>query len=113
MHEMSLCEGILEIMEAEAEKQQFQRIKKVWLQIGDLATVEIEALKFCYDVVVKNTLAQESELVIEHMPGKAWCMQCSQAVAVKTKFDACPDCGNYQLQLTQGEEMRIKELEVE
>ena len=113
MHEMSLCEGILDIMESEAEKQQFKQIKKVWLQIGDLATVEIEALKFCYDVVVKNTVAMGSELIIEHITGKAWCLNCCQSVSVTTKFDACPDCGNYQLQLTQGDELRIKEMEVE
>jgi hydrogenase nickel incorporation protein HypA/HybF len=34
-------------------------------------------------------------------------------VRVAQRFDACPDCGGYQLQVTGGDELRIKELEVE
>jgi hydrogenase nickel incorporation protein HypA/HybF len=29
------------------------------------------------------------------------------------KFDACPQCGSYQVQVTAGDEMRLKELEIE
>jgi hydrogenase nickel incorporation protein HypA/HybF len=31
---------------------------------------------------------------------------------MKEVFGECPDCGGYQLQVTSGTEMRIKELEV-
>jgi hydrogenase nickel incorporation protein HypA/HybF len=40
-------------------------------------------------------------------------MKCSKNVIVKQRFDECPDCGSYQLQVTSGDEMKIKELEVE
>ena len=113
MHEMSLCEGILDILEAEAEKQQFSRVKKLWLEIGDLAFVEIDALKFCYDMVVKNTVAHDSELVIEQIAAVAECQACSASMPVKTKYDACITCGSYELEVTEGDQMKIKEVEVE
>ncbi len=113
MHEMSLCEGILQVLESEAQKQGFRRVKTVWLEIGQLASVECEALRFCFDVVIKNTLADGAILEIIQTPGQAWCMPCAKTVAVSQRFDQCPDCGSYQLQLTGGDEMRIKELEVE
>ena len=113
MHEMSLCEGVLQILEDEAQKQGFERVKAVWLEIGELSSVEPEAMLFSFDAVTRDSLADGAALNIIRVPGQAWCMKCSKPVNVKQRFDACPDCGSYQLQVTGGEEMRIKELEVE
>jgi hydrogenase nickel incorporation protein HypA/HybF len=54
MHEMSLCEGVLRILEEQAREQQFARVKTVWLEIGDLSSVEKEAMRFSFDVVMKG-----------------------------------------------------------
>jgi len=113
MHEMSLCESVLGILEDNARRQGFQRVKVVWLEIGALSGVEPDAMRFCFDAVVRNTLADQARLEIIEIPGEAWCMQCSKTVQVAQRFDACPECGSYQLQVTGGEEMKIKELEVE
>lgn len=113
MHEMSLCEGVLEILEDYARSQGFARVRVVWLEIGVLSGVEPEAMRFCFDAVMRNTLADQARLEISEVPGEAWCMQCSKAVRIEQRFDACPDCGSYQLQVSGGEEMKIKELEVE
>ncbi|HFB66581.1 MAG TPA: hydrogenase maturation nickel metallochaperone HypA [Aeromonadales bacterium] len=113
MHEMSLCEGILQVLESESKRQGFKQVQNVWLEIGALAGVEKEALLFSFDVVTKNSIAEQAKLIIVDIPGTAWCMQCSKSVAVNQRFDQCPDCGSYQLQITSGEEMKIKELEVD
>jgi len=113
MHELSLCEGILQVLEDNAGTQGYQRVKTVWLEIGRLSGVEVEAMRFSFEVVTKGSLADHASLEIIDVPGEAWCMQCSKAVPVQQRFDACPDCGSYQLQVTGGEELKIKELEVE
>ncbi len=113
MHEMSLCEGVLQVLEDESHRQHFHKVKTVWLEIGSMSGVEIEAMRFCFDVVVRNTLADGATLEIIEVPAEAWCLNCSQTVTVQQRYDACPHCGNFQLQITSGEEMRIKELEVE
>ncbi|MCF6318346.1 MAG: hydrogenase maturation nickel metallochaperone HypA [Proteobacteria bacterium] len=113
MHEMSLCEGILQVLETEAAKQGFKKVKIVWLEIGELSSVEPQALLFSFEVVTRNSIADGAELKIIDIAGTAWCMQCSEPVTIKKRFDECPQCGSYQLQVTGGEEMKIKELEVE
>lgn len=113
MHEMSLCEGVLQVLEENARSQGYERVKTVWLEIGGLSGVEIEAMRFGFDAVTRGTLAEQAKLEIIQVPGEAWCMQCAKTVLVQQRFDACPDCGSYQLQVTGGEEMKIKELEVE
>ncbi len=113
MHELSLCESVLQILEENAKSQGFERVKTVWLEIGGLSGAEPEAMRFCFDAVTRDTLADHARLEIIEAPGQAWCMQCAKTVQVRRRFDQCPDCGSYQLQVTGGEEMRIKELEVE
>ncbi len=113
MHEMSLCEGVVQILEEEARRQGFQRVKTVWLEIGRLSGVEVEAMRFCFDVVVRGTLAEGARLEILEIPGEGWCLDCGRTVEVQQRFDPCPACGGYRLQVTGGEQMRVKELEVE
>ena len=113
MHEMSIAEGIIQVLEDQAEAQGYQKVKTVWLEIGPLAMIETEALAFCFDAVTKSTLAEGAELKIINVQGQAFCMQCLKNVTITQRYDSCPECGSHQLQVTQGDEMRIKELEVE
>ncbi len=113
MHEMSLCESVLQILEDNAKSQGFSRVLKIWLEIGELSGVEPEAMRFSFEVIRRGTLADQASLEIIHVPGEAWCMPCGKNVPVKQRFDACPECGSYQLQVNGGDEMKIKELEVE
>ena len=113
MHEMALSESVLQIVEANARAKGFSRVLKVCLEIGDLAGVDRDALRFSFEAVSAGTLADHATLEIRQAPGQAWCMPCGRQIAIKQRFDACPDCGSYQLQVTGGDEMKVKELEVE
>jgi len=109
---MSLAEGVLQLVEDAARAQDFSRVTAVWLEIGELSGVEVEAMKFCFDAVVRDSIAQGARLEIIATPGSGWCMQCSKTVPMREVFGECPDCGSHQMQVTGGTEMRVKELEV-
>ncbi|KAB2920500.1 MAG: hydrogenase maturation nickel metallochaperone HypA [Hyphomicrobiaceae bacterium] len=113
MHEMALAEGILQVLEERASTDAYARVRKVWLEIGPLACVEPQALRFSFDVVASGTLAEGADLEIVQTEARAWCLPCAQSVAIAQRFDACPRCGGHQLQVTSGEQLRIKELEVD
>ncbi len=59
MHEMSLCEGVLQVLQTEAVTQHFNKVKTVWLEIGDLSSVEPEAMLFSFSVVTRNSMPME------------------------------------------------------
>ena len=113
MHEMSLCEGVLQLIEQHARTDGFEKVNIVRLEIGELAGVEIEAMRFSFDAVMRETIADRARLEIIELEGTAWCLPCERNVRVRRRFGECPECGGYQLQITGGDEMRIKELEVE
>lgn len=113
MHEMSLAEGILDIVEQAAGKEDCRRVKEVRLEIGALAGVEIEALRFCLDVVLRNSVAEGARIEIETTPGQGFCLDCAMPVPIGTLYDACPRCGSYRVEATGGNQMRVKDLLVE
>lgn len=113
MHEMSLSQGVLDVIESAARRDGFARVLTVWLEIGRLATVEPDALRFCFDVVTRGSCAEGARLEIVTTPGRAWCLMCSDSVVMDEPLGACPNCGSHQMQVTAGSDMRIKELEVE
>lgn len=112
MHEMSICESIRGIVEDEARSQGFASVQRICLEIGQLAGVEVEALRFGFDVVMRGSVAEQAVLEIVEVPGQAWCMACADHVPVSKRYDACPACGSHQLQVTAGEDMKIREMEV-
>ncbi|WP_374681690.1 hydrogenase maturation nickel metallochaperone HypA [Accumulibacter sp.] len=113
MHEMSLAMGVLQLVEDAAREQHFQRVKTVFLEIGELAAVEPEAMRFCFDAVMSGTLADGALLKVIEVAGEGLCFNCNQTVRLAARYDPCPACGGFPVQATGGTEMRVKELEVE
>lgn len=112
MHELSLLESVREILEKNARSQSFSRVTKVTLEIGRFSNVEPEALRFCFDVVMRDSLAENAELIIAEVDGLGVCQQCRQQVAMQTLYDACTYCDSPFVKVIQGSEMMIKDLMV-
>lgn len=113
MHEMSIAESVLQIVEDAARAEGGRKVNAVWLEIGQLASVEKESLRFCFDVVTRDSIAQGARLEIIETAGQGWCMKCACNVPLTALYEPCPGCGGFQIQVTGGEEMRVKELEIE
>ena len=113
MHEMSIAESIIRLLQRQAHEQHFRRVKHVWLLIGPLSMVEVESLRFCFTAACRGTLAEGAALDIVSPEARARCQQCGEEQPVTSRFDACVHCGSYRLQLLQGDEMQVYELEVE
>jgi len=79
---MSLVENVLQIIEDAAHKQGFTRAKTVWLEIGQLACVEQETLRFGFDVVTRGSIAEQARLEIVETAGQGRCEK------MRTKFSA-------------------------
>jgi hydrogenase nickel incorporation protein HypA/HybF len=110
MHELSLLEDVLSIIEDNADTQGYTSVKKVSLEIGALSCVEPEALRFGFDIVMKNSLADGATLDIVTMPGQAICQQCGCETEVFELHTPCPDCQSFSLDIQSGLEMRVRDL---
>jgi hydrogenase nickel incorporation protein HypA/HybF len=113
MHEMSLAEGVLQLIEDARDRQPFDRVIAVLLEVGALAGVEAEAMRFCFDAVTRGSIAEGARLDILQAPGTGCCMACGETVAMAQLYGDCPRCGSAQVRVTGGTELRVSELEVE
>jgi hydrogenase nickel incorporation protein HypA/HybF len=112
MHEMSLAEGIRQIIDAQADQHGFAQVTVLRLEIGRFAGVEKPALDFALEVVLRGSVAERARIEILDLPGRALCYDCGGVVAIMDRLDPCPDCGSGKLMPSGGDEMRIKDMEV-
>jgi len=112
VHEMALMQSVIEIALEETRKAGATRLSRVALDIGALSAVEPEAMRFCFEAVAAGTPAEGAELVIRDVEGAGWCRDCARTVALAERYGPCPECGGFQVRMTQGADMKIRELEV-
>jgi len=113
VHELSLCLNMVELIEQQARLHGAQRVTQVWLELGALACIEEQALRFSFSSATRGTLAENSELRLSHLPALAWCWDCSHSVQIEQHTSPCPLCGGRKLNIENGENLRIKQLEIE
>ena len=112
MHEASLAGGVLQLVEDTARREGFARLLSLRLEAGQLAGVDVRALRFALESLAPGTLLEGARIEIDETSGQAWCLPCAQSVAIAQRGDACPVCGGYQLQPTGGMELRVLDMQV-
>ena len=112
MHEMSLMESVVEIVCDTARRNGARAVRSVRLDLGVLSHVDPQALVFCHEAVTRGTIAEGATLEINRIAGEGWCLDCEKTVALTERFGACPDCGRHRVQMTAGDEMKIRDMEV-
>ena len=112
MHEMAIAEGILDIALTYARENDADRITKVGLLVGEMAGVEVSSLAFCWEALVRGTIAEGAALAVERTPLTARCLDCGREGAVARYNFICPDCGGV-LTLVSGRELRVAYLEMD
>ncbi|WP_231362896.1 hydrogenase maturation nickel metallochaperone HypA [Thioalkalivibrio sp. ALJT] len=110
---MSLAEGILRIIDDQAATRGFRCVLRVRLEIGELAGVEIEALRFAFDAVKANGIASQAVLEISTARGEGWCMDCGTTVPIAALYADCPLCGGARVRASGGMDMRVIDIEVD
>jgi len=112
MHEMSIAMNIVNIACSEAEKDGASSISKIELDVGKLSGVMIDSLQFCYESACKGTLAENSTLSIKELPAVASCKKCEHIFEIEAFMALCPECDSYEIDITQGRELKLRAVSV-
>lgn len=110
MHELSITRSVVAIV---SERAAGLRVTRVRLQIGCLSAVMPDAIRFCFDVCAADTPVAGARLEIEEIPGRGVCNDCGTEVTLQALVGRCSRCGTASLRLVAGQELNIKEMEVE
>ncbi|MBS1157289.1 MAG: hydrogenase maturation nickel metallochaperone HypA [Proteobacteria bacterium] len=110
MHELTLAEHALRIVEKSAHQADATRVTRIKLAIGALAHVDPETMRYCCEMVSRGTLADGACIEIVHSPGRACCADCGAEVELKQLGESCPHCGSYRLDVCDGDQMLVVDI---
>jgi hydrogenase nickel incorporation protein HypA/HybF len=121
MHEFSRTSQIVEAVLNEAEKEHAVNVMEVELEIGDLTFLGIEQVRFAYKILTDKTIAKNSKLKIDQIPGCGRCESCGYDGPLSYLNDEkfhimvptfnCPQCGK-PLSISAGRECVIKRIRI-
>ena len=114
MHEITLCQRALELIEQQATQHGAQRVTGVWLKIGAFSCVETSALSFSFNRVCRGTLTEGCKLHLEEQKAECWCESCQQYVTLLTqRVRRCPQCNSDMLRIVADDGLQIRRIEID
>ncbi|SMC09780.1 hydrogenase/urease nickel incorporation protein HypA [Nitratiruptor tergarcus] len=115
MHEYSIVQSMLDLIEENAKKHNATKVEKVVVKIGVISGVEPHLLKIAFDTFKEGTICESAELTMHIQPIVARCKKCERVIEFpkETLFFECSSCGSVELSIVDGEEMYLMSLEME
>nr|WP_119260926.1 hydrogenase maturation nickel metallochaperone HypA [cyanobacterium endosymbiont of Rhopalodia gibberula] len=109
MHELGITKNIVAIV---AEHAEGLSVTRVTLEVGQLSTIMADSIHFCFDICCQGTVLEGATLEIIEVPGIGKCQDCGAEVKLSQPFGRCDCCRSAKLDIIQGQELKIKEMEV-
>src|SRR5262252_746298 len=113
MHELGIATSILESVQSAASRKPGLHITKVGVKIGELAGVDVDALQFGFECIVKDTEWEQLVLEIESIPRVQRCPRCNNEFRMTDYDPQCAKCGEFATECIGGEELDIAYMEVD
>ena len=114
MHEMGIAMEIVRIAgDSIPGNMMGAKVQRVNLQVGKLSAIVADSLRFCFDLIVKDTPLEGAELVIEELPVVVRCRSCQSQWTVSEPVFTCRQCQGGNIEILSGRELDIRSIEIE
>lgn len=113
MHEMSIAQSLITIIEEEMGRHGAKSLKSVRLHIGQMSAIVPDALSFCFQVITEGTALEGARLDMEVIPLRGSCRECGSEFEVQNYAFVCPSCASTRIDSISGQDLSIVEMEVE
>lgn len=108
MHELAITESLVNGV---ADHVGDATVVRVVVHIGRLSGIVPEALGQCFELCALGTQLEGATLEIVDVPGRGVCRHCSALLDTNDPVPLCT-CGSIDVDVVQGREMLVKEVEV-
>ena len=113
MHEMGIANSVLDAVRTEAARYPGRYPAKVCVRVGEVAAIDQDALRFCFEAMIHDTDLESLELEIEVCPRRNHCTVCGTDFVVRDYDVCCPRCASFETKCISGDELELAYLEVE
>ncbi|MCP3963246.1 MAG: hydrogenase maturation nickel metallochaperone HypA [bacterium] len=111
MHEYSLIQSLLDVVDAEARSRGATAVHHLRVQVGELSGVETELLASAYELFREHTSCAGADLEIVPVPARWGCPDCGAEI-VRGDVLRCAACAR-PAQLETGDEILLERIEME
>lgn len=112
MHELAVCQGLIDQVEQVARAQRGQRVERIDISVGPLSGVEPQLLQQAFPLAAAGSLAEGAQLCIETAPVRVYCDDCGQESDAAATRLVCRHCGNWRTRLLSGDELLLTRVEI-
>lgn len=112
MHEIGIVRSMCKTVLDYAKENNVQSITEIVCDIGELSLVVPKYIEELYPVVIRDTPLQDTQLVINIIPGLAECDNCDEIFNVVENEGYCPNCGSFDKTVLSGTDFSIKEIHI-
>jgi hydrogenase nickel incorporation protein HypA/HybF len=113
MHELSITQGIIDIVLQHAERGGAKRVNAIHLVIGELTGLVDDSIQFYFDMLSPDTIASGAKLVIQRIPARLRCRKCGCEFELADMQWVCPQCSAVGGEPLAGQEFLVESIEVE
>lgn len=114
MHELSLAQSMIEQLAETMEKEasSYHKIERIDLEIGSMSGVDKDSFEFVFPFAAEGTMAEGAKLVFNEVAVAVNCNQCGKTTSPQYPIVACTECSSMDVEITQGRDFRIIQMEV-
>ncbi len=114
MHEVSIVETLIEQVEREVERSGHKgRVTRLELVIGRLSGVNIDSIRFAFEMLAPGTLLEAARVHIDEPKATCCCRSCGARAAVDGLVAQCPACGSGDAFIEGGRDLLLQSIELE
>ena len=120
MHEYSMAVGILNTVIDTAEANNAIEVTEMVIEIGKLAMLNPEQLKFMLGALCQDTIAENAKITIEDIDVEIKCHNCGfEGIGILDDSDhympmiLCPECESHRVEVINGRDINVKNISVE
>ncbi len=113
MHELSVTEAILNLALKHAEDETASRITDLYLVIGDLSSVVDDSVQFYWNIIAKDTIAENAILHFKRIHPEIQCRECQLKYTPQNEDISCPRCGSIRVDVIKGKEFYLDAIDIE
>jgi hydrogenase nickel incorporation protein HypA/HybF len=113
MHELAITESLLETVLNHGSDSRAKKIINIYLTIGELSSIVDISVQFFWDIVTKNTIAENSKLKFKHIKAEFICNDCTTKYGLGCHHLICPNCNSSNISLLAGDEFILQAIDIE
>lgn len=108
MHELGLCEAIVQRVEERAGERHVARVR---IQVGRLHHVHPDAFEQSFMIAAAGGIAEDAVAELVLLPVRSHCPACGNETETDELVAICSACGSVDLDITGGDELTLELIE--